>query len=235
MRYQAVPGHCVAGRHRCRAPVAVGITRQVPAVALAVQPAVVLDPADRVGDVLAAEVALDPPRDLWTRPPPIGIGHLTEMRPRPSFCASLTPPSSLCPSLRTMTASVCGPAGAQSRVGMVNVARSRSSVGCRRGGQDVLAEVDAVEPRLEHSGAAPAVAHRQSSRRGGARVGPAVPDVALMEAVVVGGEHRLPGRGRSGAIRRCLVGDLPARVVEAGCASGDSGAYCHWPSRGPAA
>ena len=46
---------------------------------------------------------------------------VTEIRPRPSFWASLTPPSSLWPSLRTMTASVCGPS-VRSAVGIVNVA-----------------------------------------------------------------------------------------------------------------
>src|SRR6201999_1954265 len=54
----------------------------------------------------------------------------------------------------------------------------------------------------------------QRGRGGVGGVGAAVPDVAVVEAVVVGVEVRLAGGERRVGVGRRLGGGLPARVVE---------------------
>src|SRR5713101_10021804 len=89
------------------------------------------------------------------------------------------------------------------------------------GGRDLTrAEELPVQPGQEHADLTGLVADadRRGAWRGGPR--PAVPDVPVVEAVVVGKEHRLAGRNRGGAVRGGLAGDGPAAVVETGLGLG---------------
>ena len=142
---------------------------------------------------------------------PAPLPKVAEIRPRPSLCASLTPPSSLCPSLRTMMASTCWPDFC-SAGGTLNVAVPVVAGELVAGGQHVLAEVGAVEPDLCESGRAAAVV--DAHRAGGPGEASSVPDVAGVEAVVVRGQHRRAGRGPRGAVGAGFRGVLPGRVVE---------------------
>src|SRR6185437_7934083 len=84
------------------------------------------------------------------------------------------------------------------------------------GGEHVLAEVHTVQPRLQHPRAAPAVPQAQRGGVRGVAVVPAVPHVALVEAVVVGRQYGLAGGRLGGAVGTGLVGRRPGGVVERG-------------------
>ena len=198
MRYHEVPGR----RGRCPAPdrvahVAVRVAGQVPAGALAVQAAVVQRAAGRVGDVLAALVALDLPGDRRARRvAERGGDQAAALLVRVVDAAVLVVRRRCAPSPTARASpSPCRPLrhGERRRCPW-SAARRRRSAGRAGPGSRRRARPAAGRLRRRRS-------RRLTVAGAGAGEPAAVPDVAVVEAVVVGGQHRLPGRRLGGAVR----------------------------------
>src|SRR5512142_2238658 len=119
VRYQDVPGTAVAsGTGRVDQPASGKPGRYQPARSPYRPP---LFTGPRTVSTMDSPPALPCTRhDGVTAVPSVALS-VAAIRPRPSFCASLTAPSSLCESSRTITDTSCGP-GVARPAGSVNVA-----------------------------------------------------------------------------------------------------------------
>src|SRR5690242_9350127 len=84
----------------------------------------------------------------------------------------------------------------------------------KAGGVFVLTDEGAVDPHLQESCAAAAIMNRQAIRGGGSGISAAIPDISMMEAIVVHAQYRLA----AGRLRRSVgphaSGRRPRGIIE---------------------